>query len=378
LAGNLPARERIRFGDGSSPHLVAAKIYASPAGDALGAVSAQRSIMNKVDQKFASSSASDAAQTAPTIGLLYPGEMGVAVAALLARRGLKVITTLRDRSPRTSRRCHETGIVELPSLHDVVQQAQVVISLVSPAAAEAVAHDYFRVANSAPAGAIYVDANSIRPELAAALAALADNAGSNFVDASINGLAANLANGGTLFLSGPRANEIARLFEGSMRVRLLGTEPDRASAMKMLLSGLAKGTFALMTELSAVARKRGMLDEAMSEFTAIYPGITSVALRMLPSYSRHAARRSTEMREVEETAWAAGIEPCVLAAVSRLHEAIAALLKDSPSVNNGSDEGASAPRSADVVLRHLLDQELLSLPESGVAARVGVKTQSVK
>jgi 3-hydroxyisobutyrate dehydrogenase-like beta-hydroxyacid dehydrogenase len=334
--------------------------------------------MNEADQNFARNSASDSAQTVPTIGLLYPGEMGVAVAALLARRGIRVITTLHDRSPRTSRRCRETGIVELPTLRDVVRQAQVVISLVSPAAAEAVAHDYCRVAETAPAGAIYVDANSIRPELAATLATMVDDAGGDFVDASINGLAANLGGGGTLFLSGPRANEIAGLFEGSMRVRLLGAEPDRASAMKMLLSGLAKGTLALLTELAAVARKRGMLDAAMSEFTAIYPGITSVALRMLPSYPHHAARRSTEMREVEETAWAAGIEPCVLAAVSRLHEAIATLLISSPSPNTAAGEGASGLRSADAVLQRLLNQELLSLPASGVAARVGVKTQSVK
>jgi hypothetical protein len=84
------------------------------------------------------------------------------------------------------------------------------------------------------------------------------------------------------------------------------------------------------------------------------------------------------MREVEETAWAAGIEPCVLAAVSRLHEAIATLLISSPSPNTAAGEGASGLRSADAVLQRLLNQELLSLPASGVAARVGVKTQSVK
>jgi hypothetical protein len=146
----------------------------------------------------------------------------------------------------------------------------------------------------------------------------------------------------------------------------------------MLLSGLAKGTLALLTELAAVARRRGMLDAAMAEFAEIYPGITSVALRMLPSYPQHAARRAAEMREVEETAWASGVEPCVLASVSRLHEAIAALLMDSAFAEDGDAQGAGATQSADAVLRRLLDQELLSLSAGGAAARGAVNTQSAK
>jgi 3-hydroxyisobutyrate dehydrogenase-like beta-hydroxyacid dehydrogenase len=333
--------------------------------------------MNKTVQNPPSRPSPDAAEAAPIVGLLYPGEMGVAVAGLLGRRGVRVVTTLHDRGHITSLRCREAGLVDLPALADVARQAHVVISLVPPDVAEAVAQAYCHVADAAPAGAVYVDANSIRPELAASLAAQVRDAGRDYVDASINGLAANLATGGTLFLSGRRASLVARLFEGSVRVRVLGDEPDRASAMKMLLSGLAKGTLALLTELAAVARRRGMLDAAMAEFAEIYPGITSVALRMLPSYPQHASRRAAEMREVEETAWAAGVEPCVLASVSRLHEAIAALLMDS-AFADGDAQGTGATHSADAVLRRLLDQELLSLSADGAAARGTVKTQSAK
>jgi hypothetical protein len=45
---------------------------------------------------------------------------------------------------------------------------------------------------------------------------------------------------------------------------------------------------------------------------------------MLPTYAQHAARRATEMREVEQTAQSAGVDPCVLAAVRQFHDLLAA------------------------------------------------------
>ena len=79
------------------------------------------------------------------------------------------------------------------------------------------------------------------------------------MDAAVNGLAHNAASSGTLFLSGPRAAEVARLFAGTMRVQELGSEPGSASAMKMLLGGLSKGLCALFLELALLAREQGML-----------------------------------------------------------------------------------------------------------------------
>ena len=65
--------------------------------------------------------------------------------------------------------------------------------------------------------ALYVDANSIGPGLAEKLSVRLAGCGRGFVDAAINGLASNAAASGTLFLSGPRASEVAELFEGACR-----------------------------------------------------------------------------------------------------------------------------------------------------------------
>jgi 3-hydroxyisobutyrate dehydrogenase-like beta-hydroxyacid dehydrogenase len=260
---------------------------------------------------------------AKTIGVLYPGEMGASLAAVLRRRGHAVVTTLAGRGERTARLCREAEIAVLPSLADVVRAANVVFSVVPPAAAEDVAEAYCRHASLAPAGALYVDLNAIRPELAATLAGRVAACGGEFVDAAVNGLAKNLTSTATLYLSGGRAAEVAALVGNEMRVKLLGNQSGRASAMKMLLSGLSKGVCALFVETALVAERQGMLAEMTEAYAQIYPGITAVAERMLPTYPQHVGRRAAEMAELEQTAMAAGLEPCVLAAVARVHEMLA-------------------------------------------------------
>jgi 3-hydroxyisobutyrate dehydrogenase-like beta-hydroxyacid dehydrogenase len=297
----------------------------------------------------------------PTIAILHAGEMGAALAAVLRTRGLRLVTPLTDRSAITAERCARHGIEALDSLTHVARAADVVLSVVPPAAAQDVAESYARVASVAPADAIYVDVNSIGPDSVQSVARIIDATGRAFVDAAINGLAKNLTNGGTLFLSGRRAGEIASLFEGPVRVRVVGDEPGRASMMKMLLAGMSKGLCALFVELAATAKRRDMLGEMLLESARIYPGMTAVVDRMLPTYAQHADRRASEMNELQQTATLSGIEPCVIAAVTRLHEEIARVSFDTAGGSNWTvasligrlvDEGILTTAPFEVVGKH--------------------------
>lgn len=263
-----------------------------------------------------------------TVGILYPGEMGASVAALLRARGVAVVTTLHGRGAATAANCRAAGVNVLDSFAEVVRRSDVLISLVAPSAAEDVAAQYCAAAAQAPRGAIYVDANSIAPDRARAIAKRVEAAGRPFVDASINGLAKNLTTSGTLYLSGVRAAEVGRLFEG-VRVENLGPEAGRASAMKMLLGGLSKGLCALFAELSVLALQQGMLEEMLEATRRTYGGVTAVAERMLPTYPRHAARRATEMAELEATVRAAGLTPQVVSGILQLHEKLANIFPES-------------------------------------------------
>ena len=278
-----------------------------------------------------------------TVGVLYPGEMGAAVASLLRARGHAVATTVKGRSPATAALGRASGAVLLDSFAEVVRGSDVLISLVVPSAAEQVAADYCAVAHLAPRGAVYVDANSVAPQRAAAIAARVEAAGRSFVDASINGLARNLGTSGTVFLSGRRAEEVARLFAGAARVKLLGDGAGRASAMKMLLGGLSKGLCALFAELALLAHEQGMLDEMLEAVGRTYGGVAAVAERMLPTYAKHAGRRHTEMSELEATARAAGLTPRVIDGVLAFHEAMARAMNAEGGAGAGGGPGGSAP-----------------------------------
>lgn len=283
------------------------------------------------------------------VAVLYPGELGAGFAAMLRARGVRVITTLGERGEATARRCAEVGIEVLGSFEQVVEQANVVISLVPPGAAEEVAEAYCRVAHLAPDHALFVDANSIGPELATTIAAKIEASGVGFVDAAINGLAKNMRASGTLFLSGQRASEIAALVGAGMRVRMLGTSAGRASAMKMLLAGLSKGICALYAELALLAERQGMASELAEATSQIYPGIAALVERMLPTYAAHAARRVTEMQELEQTARWAGLEPTTIAAVRSVHESIANASLD-----------AAAGQNASALIEKLAEEHLLA------------------
>ena len=257
------------------------------------------------------------------IGLLYPGEMGIAVANLL-RHDHRVVTTLAGRGANTVRNCRGAGLEEVDNLREVVRGAAALLVLVPPAAALQVAE---QVRQELPARSgnrlVYVDLNSVSPATAQNVAAVFAGTPVDFVDGAISGPAARLTTGGTLYLSGPRAGEVASLFEGKMAVRVLGDAPGQASALRMLLSGLTKGVIALFVEMALAARQAGILDRTLAAYRASYPGIMEVVERTLPTYPAHAARRAQEMVEVEITLSHLGLCPTVIQGIRELTEAVA-------------------------------------------------------
>jgi hypothetical protein len=90
---------------------------------------------------------------------------------------------------------------------------------------------------------------------------------------------------------------------------------------------------------------------------AIYPGISLVAERMLPTYARHAERRAAEMRELEQTAKFSDLKPAVIRGIRELHEQLAqasfaGLDPGIPElVNEVLTNGLLAPRQGETVVR---------------------------
>jgi 3-hydroxyisobutyrate dehydrogenase-like beta-hydroxyacid dehydrogenase len=259
----------------------------------------------------------------PTVGILYAGEMGTALGRALIGDGLPVVTTLEGRSPRTERMCREAELVVLPSLQDVVRLADLVVSVVPPSAAAQVAKDYADLADIAPAGRLYVDANAVSPATAVEIGQVLAGRGVDYVDAAINGLAAALHTGAIIYLSGARAAEVGALFGRSMRVQVVGDTPGKASALKGALAGLSKGLTALFVEIAVMTREAGLSEFFLERCRVFYPGVMEVVERMLPTYPRHARRRAEEMAELEDAMLTFGLRPEMVHAARQVTKAMA-------------------------------------------------------
>lgn len=103
------------------------------------------------------------------VGILSPGAMGSAVGSALHAGGTRVVATLAGRSERTASLAREHGLELLPALDDVVQEADLLLSIVPPAAALAVAVDVAAAADRTGALPLVADLNAIAPQTARSL-----------------------------------------------------------------------------------------------------------------------------------------------------------------------------------------------------------------
>jgi 3-hydroxyisobutyrate dehydrogenase-like beta-hydroxyacid dehydrogenase len=298
----------------------------------------------------------NATRPGPVIGILYPGEMGSSLGKVLTGNGLRVVTTLEGRSAHTRRLCYEAGLEVLPSFDEVARTAEITISLVPPAQALPLAKQYRTAARTVSSPLLYIDANSISPVTAMEIAALFADTHVSFVDAAIYGMASQLLSRGIVYLSGPLAAQAVDTLGRSLRTRIVGDTPGKASALKSLIAGLNKGLVALFLEMGLLGRQMGLFDELLASYRTIYPGVMEVVDRLLPTYPQHAARRGQEMAELERTMRSHGLRPCV---VRGAREVITAFAQR--GLADQSSEAASPPWTVPGVVeelfRHSLAQE---------------------
>src|SRR5215470_14734758 len=95
------------------------------------------------------------------IGILSIGEMGYHWAKILTARGADVLTYVKDRSETTRKRAESVGVRCLPSMNQLVQGADLIVSIVVPFAAKRVAAKVGKAAvRSGRRNLLYLDANA--------------------------------------------------------------------------------------------------------------------------------------------------------------------------------------------------------------------------
>ena len=260
----------------------------------------------------------------PTIAIMSPGDMGHAVGAVLRQAGLRVITQLDGRSERTRALAARAGIKEVGDDDNLVQSADILLSILVPAEAVALAERIARAVRRTGATPLYVDCNAIAPQTTRHVGEIVEGAGARFADAGIIGPPPQPGASSTRFYaSGRDAPAFARLTDFGLDVRVVGDRPGQASALKMCYAALTKGTTALMTELSIAAERLGVSDALRAEFAESQPAMLERMQRAVPAMVPKAHRWVGEMSEIARTFEACGLTPRTFEGAAELYALVA-------------------------------------------------------
>lgn len=252
------------------------------------------------------------------IGMLHPGAMGVSVAAAARAGGHTVYWASAGRSAATAARADEQGLTDAGTLAAVCRQAEIILCVCPPHAAEDVA----RAVAATGFRGLYLEANAIAPERTQRLAATLAAAGIDLVDGGIMGGPA-WKPGTTLALAGPRAAEIAALFAGSpLATADLGPQVGQASALKMCYAAYGKGTTALLCAVLAAAEGLGVRP-ALMRLWASDGELAAQAPQRARSVTAKAWRFTGEMDEIAATFRSVGLPGEFHAAAGEIYRRLA-------------------------------------------------------
>lgn len=259
-----------------------------------------------------------------TIAIVSPGNMGHAVGRLLGSRGFDVVTSLAGRSARTVGLAAKAGIRDLGSIAAVVTRADLVLSIMPPAAAVTAAQEAAAAMTAAGVTPPYADCNAIAPATTLRIAALIGAAGAPYIDAGIIGGPPANGRGPRFYACGPDARLLAPLEGGGLAVRDIGGEIGRASALKMCYAAVTKGTSALQFAQLAAARRLGV-DEALAAELAESQAATYASMRRsLPGLPAKAPRWIEEMRQIAATFESVGVPGDFHRGAAALYELLSA------------------------------------------------------
>jgi 3-hydroxyisobutyrate dehydrogenase-like beta-hydroxyacid dehydrogenase len=259
--------------------------------------------------------------THPVVGIVSPGAMGSALGARLRDGGSRVLVTLDGRTERSRRLAAEAALDDAGSLAALLRAATVVLSVVPPGSALEVASAI--AANAGTARPLVADLNAVAPATAARVASTLREAGLDLVDGSISGPPPREAATTRVYLSGPRAAEVAALpMEGVERV-VVGKQIGDASAVKMCTASVYKGRVALLAQALRTAHAHGVVEHVLNDLAEsglVDPRRTGATLARA---STKAWRYVPEMEEIAATQADAGLTPELFRALATVYADLA-------------------------------------------------------
>lgn len=258
----------------------------------------------------------------PTVGIVSPGDMGHAVGRVLREHGLRVITALDGRSERTRTLAAQAGIEDVGGFGELAATADMVLSILVPAEAVAVAEQMAHALPVRPAPLLFVDCNAIAPATVRRIEGIITAAGGRFADGSIIGPPPRKPGATRFYASGEHTADFARLNQFGLHVLVIDGPAGQASALKMCYAALTKGFTALCTELLTAAGALGVAGPLADEFRLSQAATLEQINRALPGMPPKARRWVGEMEEIAQTFAAVGLTPQMLAGAADVYRLV--------------------------------------------------------
>ncbi|MFT3891462.1 MAG: DUF1932 domain-containing protein [Anaerolineales bacterium] len=266
------------------------------------------------------------------IGILHPGEMGISVAVSAVSSGHEVHWASNARSNKTRLRADKYQLVDVGSLAQLCQTAEIILCICPPHAAEDVAKS---VSDLGFKG-YYLDANAISPQRAHRIGQMMSTNNIHFIDGSIIGGPAWTPKGTWLYLSGKDAQVVADCFYGgTLETKIISEEIGKASALKMCYAAYSKGTTALLAAILAAANTLGVREDLYQQWDTDDANFSQQVNGRVARVIAKAWRFEGEMHEIASTFQEAGLPNGFHESAAEIYRRMAAAKGefDSPSLN---------------------------------------------
>ena len=177
------------------------------------------------------------------------GKVAYTLSRLIKSSDINFLTSTEKRSKDTIDLINKSNIEVYDSFRGALENAEIIISAVTPSKAVKVADMYGPYCNG-----IYLDLNNISPDTSEKISNVVDN----FVDGAIIGKIDS--KNPTLFLSGENAHKLLFLND-FLNVNIISDNIGDASKLKLLRSTYTKSLSVLLIETYDLAKKLDLEDE---------------------------------------------------------------------------------------------------------------------
>jgi len=264
-----------------------------------------------------------------SVAIIGAGEMGAAVARRLRECGARVMTNLEGRSAASIERVRRAGIEVIDDDPRLADEADFILSIVTPGVAEQVVRRYCDLAHRSAGNPFFVECNAIAPSTVRRLHELCRV---RFIDAGIIGGPPAVgtqdpAKGPRFYASGEFAPELMRLAKYGLDIAVLDGPVGAASALKLSYAGMTKGFIALATAMIHAASREGLADALRDELARTQSGYLTRAERSIPDMFPKAYRWVAEMEQIAEFIGDDREGAAMYGGMARLYEWIASELK---------------------------------------------------